>query len=208
MPLGDCTAIFFSSPAFTMVLSFIILKWVGLNFETFLDTQWSSGITVGWYVSLLHLLCWLGYQTLFLNLGFWNLRLRCWSYLGLPLSSPVFPCPLGMFLSITWNGTLQKMTGVTLVRCNAKMCLILSIHLKMIHVVHADHMQPAESGSYNLEGVLCALAVPFLSAWIVIITRQVLMSFRYSASNFSFPCFIFETFRQSMCIILSWCFGE
>ena len=26
MPLGDCTAIFFSSPAFTMVLSFIILK--------------------------------------------------------------------------------------------------------------------------------------------------------------------------------------
>ena len=28
MPLGDCTAIFFSSPAFTMVLSFIILKWV------------------------------------------------------------------------------------------------------------------------------------------------------------------------------------
>ena len=70
------------------------------------------------------------------------------------------------------------MIGVTLVRCNAKMCLILSIHLKMIHVVHADHMQPAESGSYNLEGVLCALAVPFLSAWIVIITRQVLMSFR------------------------------
>ena len=66
MPLGDCTAIFFSSPAFTMVLSFIILKWVGLNFETFLDTQWSSGITVGWYASLLHLLCWLGYQTLFL----------------------------------------------------------------------------------------------------------------------------------------------
>jgi len=51
MPLGDCTAIFFSSPAFTMVLSFIILK--------------------------------------------------CWSYLGLLLSSPVFPCPLAMFLSTT-----------------------------------------------------------------------------------------------------------
>ena len=45
----------------------------------------------------------------------------------------------------------------------------------MVHLVHADHMQPAESGSYNLEGVLCALAVPFLSAWIVIITRQVLL---------------------------------
>ena len=78
----------------------------------------------------------------------------------------------------------------------------------MIHLVHADHMQPAESGSYNLEGVLCALAVPFLSAWIVIITRQVLMSFRYSASNFPLPLPHFKTFRQSMCIILSWCFGE
>ena len=63
-----------------------------------------------------------GIKKLFLNLEFWNLLLRCWSYLGLPLSSPVFPCPLGMFLSITWSGTLQKTTGVTLVRCNAKMC--------------------------------------------------------------------------------------
>ena len=123
-----------------------------------------------------------GIKMLFLNLGFWNLRLRCWSYLGLPLSSPVFPCPLGMFPSTTSSGTLQKMTGVTRVCCNARMCFIW-----MIHLVHADHMQPAGSGSYNLEGILCALAVPFLSAWIVIITRQVLMSFRYSASNFSLP---------------------
>ena len=67
MPLGDCTAIFFSSPAFTMVLSFIILKWVGLNFETLLHGQWSSGITAGWYASLLHLLCWLGYQEVVLE---------------------------------------------------------------------------------------------------------------------------------------------
>lgn len=124
MPLGDCTAIFFSSPAFTMVLSFIILKWVGLNFKTFLHGQWSSGITAGWYASLLHLLYWLGYQDVVLESRVLNLRLRCWCYLGLPLSSPVFPCPLAMFLSTTWSGTLQKMTGVTLVRCSAKMCSI------------------------------------------------------------------------------------
>ena len=118
-----------------------------------------------------------GIKMLFLNLGFWNLRLRCWSYLGLPLSSPVFPCPPAMFLSTTWSGTLQKMTGVTLVtlKCVQYEVLNSRIHLKMIHRVHADHMKPAESGSYNLEGVLCALAVPFLSAWIVIITRQVLI---------------------------------
>ena len=130
-----------------------------------------------------------GVSNIVLDLGFWNLRLRCWSYLGLPLSSPVFPCPPAMFLSTTWSGTLQKMTGVTLVtlKCVQYEVLNYRIHLKMIHRVHADHMQPAESGSYNLEGVLCALAVPFLSAWIVIITRQVLMSFRYSASNFSLP---------------------
>ena len=45
-----------------------------------------------------------------------------------------------------------------------------------------DHHELAELGTYNLAGILCSMAVPFLSAWIVIITRQVI--FFKSLSNY------------------------
>eukprot|EP00092_Neocalanus_flemingeri_P106810 GFUD01137062.1.p1 GENE.GFUD01137062.1~~GFUD01137062.1.p1 ORF type:complete len:229 (-),score=46.73 GFUD01137062.1:133-789(-) len=37
---------------------------------------------------------------------------------------------------------------------------------------HGDHHGQANEGGYELVGILCALAVPVLSSWIVIITRQ------------------------------------
>jgi len=115
MPLGDCTAIFFSSPAFTMVLSFIILK----------D-----------------------------HCGFLRVLIAAILLTGvLILSRPpaLFPSPQLPFHNVSlnylkWNST-QPWTD-------------------------SDHLELEELGSYNLAGILCSMAVPLLSAWIVIITRQ------------------------------------
>jgi len=116
MPLGDCTAIFFSSPAFTMVLSFIILKDHCGLIRIIVASTLLAGVLV---------------------------------LSRPPALFPSLPLPPGnvSINYLKWNSTKDDWSD-------------------------SDHMQPAESGSYNLEGVLCALAVPFLSAWIVIITRQ------------------------------------
>jgi len=107
MPLGDCTAIFFSSPAFTMVLSCIILK----------D-----------------------------HCGVW----RCLVATTLLAGVMVLSRPPSLFPAVPATANDS---------------------------VHTDHHVPhghgeANDGGYDLVGVLAALAVPTLSAWIVIITRQ------------------------------------
>jgi len=107
MPLGDCTAIFFSSPAFTMVLSCIILK----------D-----------------------------HCGVW----RCLIALILLTGVMILSRPPALFPAST-NSTVHH----------------LHPHGHGVH----DHGQ-ADEGEYELTGIICALAVPTLSAWIVIITRQ------------------------------------
>ena len=127
MPLGDCTAIFFSSPAFTMVLSFIILKWVGLNFKTFLHGQWSSGITAGWYASLLHLLCWLGYQDVVLESRVLKPPPQVLVLSRPPALFPSLPLPPGnvSINYLKWNSTKDDWSDSG----NAKMCSIWSIKL-------------------------------------------------------------------------------
>eukprot|EP00092_Neocalanus_flemingeri_P028118 GFUD01030538.1.p1 GENE.GFUD01030538.1~~GFUD01030538.1.p1 ORF type:complete len:411 (-),score=91.10 GFUD01030538.1:126-1358(-) len=109
MPLGDCTAIFFSSPAFTMILSLIILR----------D-----------------------------HCGLWRC-IVCITLLGgvMILSRPpaLFPQP---------NAANNSLNG--------------SEH----HDHHGLANKNANEGSYELVGILFAVAVPTLSAWIVIITRQ------------------------------------
>ena len=50
------------------------------------------------------------------------------------------------------------------------MCIIF-----LTNVYTTDHLDLEELGSYNLAGILCSMAVPLLSAWIVIITRQVVL---------------------------------
>ena len=103
MPLGDCVAIFFSSPAFTMVLSCIILK----------D----------------HCGAWRVLVALTLLTGVMILSRP-------PLLFPATPGPA--------NHTLHR---------------------------DHDHGMPGDGG-YDVLGVVAALALPTLSAWIVIITRQ------------------------------------
>jgi len=107
MPLGDCTAIFFSSPAFTMVLSCIILK----------D-----------------------------HCGVW----RCLVAITLLTGVMILSRPPALFPTTpaTANHTSRAHTN--------------------------DDHDPSDNneGGYDLVGVLASLAVPTLSAWIVIITRQ------------------------------------
>merc|ERR1712079_829319 len=104
LPLGDCTAIFFSSPTFTMVLSFLILK----------D-----------------------------HCGVWRVLVA-----------------------------LVLLTGVLILA--RPPALFPALPPSANHTRH--HGVPADvgeaNGEYDLVGILAALAVPTLSAWIVIITRQ------------------------------------
>jgi len=111
MPLGDCTAIFFSSPAFTMVLSCIILK----------D-----------------------------HCGVW----RCLVAITLLTGVMILSRPPALFppTPATANDTS-------------------SAHTNDKHDNDHDLSDNSEGG-YDLVGVLASLAVPTLSAWIVIITRQ------------------------------------
>jgi len=106
MPLGDCTAIFFSSPAFTMVLSCIILK----------D-----------------------------HCGVW----RCLVAITLLTGVMILSRPPALFppTPATANHTSGAHTN-------------------------DDHDLSDDNGGYDIVGVLASLAVPTLSAWIVIITRQ------------------------------------
>jgi len=102
MPLGDCTAIFFSSPAFTMILSFIILK----------D-----------------------------HCGLLRVLVACVLLTGvLVLTRPPALFPSGAEAPLPAPGNTTDST--------------------------------ADPDNYDLTGILSALAVPALSAWIVIITRQ------------------------------------
>ena len=117
MPLGDCTAIFFSSPAFTMVLSFIILKWVvqvtcykrmkpftfplqgSLWFSTCLNSSNSADRGLFWKLSSSNLL-----------------TFRCWSCPGRLPSFQALCSPSTMSLSTIWSGT-QPSAGLTPVKC-------------------------------------------------------------------------------------------
>jgi len=107
MPLGDCTAIFFSSPAFTMVLSCIILK----------D-----------------------------HCGVW----RCLVALTLLTGVMILSRPPALF----------PPTPAT------------ANHTTSAHTIDDHDLSDYNEGGYDLVGVLASLAVPALSAWIVIITRQ------------------------------------
>jgi len=109
MPLGDCTAIFFSSPAFTMVLSCIILK----------D-----------------------------HCGVW----RCLVAITLLTGVMILSRPPALFPTTpaTANHTSRAHTNDD----------------------HDHDLSDNNEGGYDLVGVLASLAVPTLSAWIVIITRQ------------------------------------
>jgi len=107
MPLGDCTAIFFSSPAFTMVLSCIILK----------D-----------------------------HCGVW----RCLVALTLLTGVMILSRPPALF----------PPTPAT------------ANHTTSAHTNDDHDLSDYNEGGYDLVGVLASLAVPALSAWIVIITRQ------------------------------------
>jgi len=111
MPLGDCTAIFFSSPAFTMVLSCIILK----------D-----------------------------HCGVW----RCLVAITLLTGVLILSRPPALFppTPAIANHTTRA-------------------HTNDVHGPDPD-LSDNNEGGYDLVGVLASLAVPTLSAWIVIITRQ------------------------------------
>jgi len=109
MPLGDCTAIFFSSPAFTMVLSCIILK----------D-----------------------------HCGVW----RCLVAITLLTGVMILSRPPALFSS-----TPATANDTSSVQTNA---------------YHDHDLSDNNEGGYDLVGVFASLAVPTLSAWIVIITRQ------------------------------------
>jgi len=111
MPLGDCTAIFFSSPAFTMILSCIILK----------D-----------------------------HCGVW----RCLVAITLLTGVMILSRPPALFPATPQHNTANH-----------------SAHNHSAGHDDHDHGQ-ADEGGYELIGILSALAVPTLSAWIVIITRQ------------------------------------
>merc|ERR1712086_40048 len=113
MPLGDCTAIFFSSPAFTMILSCIILK----------D-----------------------------HCGVW----RCLVAITLLTGVMILSRPPALFPAAAQPNTAN-----------------FSAHNHSAHDADDDHDHgQADEGDYELVGILSALAVPTLSAWIVIITRQ------------------------------------
>jgi len=106
MPLGDCTAIFFSSPAITMILSCIIIK----------D-----------------------------HCGLWRCLVAAALLSGvLILTRPpsLFPHSPPLPNNITGTGGNSSAT-------------------------HDD------MGEYDTSGIIASLAVPCLSAWIVILTRQV-----------------------------------
>jgi len=107
MPLGDCTAIFFSSPAFTMVLSCIILK----------D-----------------------------HCGVW----RCLVAITLLTGVMILSRPPALF----------PPTPAT------------ANHTSGAHINDDHDLSDDDDAGYDLVGVLASLAVPTLSAWIVIITRQ------------------------------------
>jgi len=109
MPLGDCTAIFFSSPAFTMVLSCIILK----------D-----------------------------HCGVW----RCLVAITLLTGVMILSRPPALFPPTP----------------------AIANHTSRAHTNddHDPDLSDNNEGGYDLVGVLASLAVPTLSAWIVIITRQ------------------------------------
>jgi len=114
MPLGDCTAIFFSSPAFTMVLSCIILK----------D-----------------------------HCGVW----RCLVAITLLVGVMILSRPPALFPSIPVPPAPANHSD----------------HIPDVNYHRTEHGQvDSDEGGYDLVGVLAALAVPTLSAWIVIITRQ------------------------------------
>jgi len=113
MPLGDCTAIFFSSPAFTMILSCIILK----------D-----------------------------HCGVW----RCLVAITLLTGVMILSRPPALFPALPQSSPANH-----------------SAHHHNHSEEHDDHDHgEAGEGGYELIGILSALAVPTLSAWIVIITRQ------------------------------------
>ena len=138
---------------------------------------------------------------------------RSWSCPGLQPSSQAPNSPFTMFLSAIWSGT-QPSAGVTLVNCfSLKICLIHIIIMNFYCFVKpyftpppTDHLELAELGTYNLAGILFSMAVPCLSAWIVIITRQVVLCLCFSYLtrwDLNFP-----SLRQSMCIIPYWCSGK
>ena len=103
-------------------------------------------------------------------------NIRCWSCPDLLPSSQALISHPTMSLSTIWSGT-QPSVGVTLVKYLP--IPYLSSTQKVIAIfflnrtTQTDHLELAELGSYNLAGILCSMAVPCLSAWIVIITRQV-----------------------------------
>lgn len=112
VPLGDCTAIFFSSPAFTMILSFFILKDHCGLWRFIVAGVLLSGVVI--------------------------------------LSRPpsLFPSSDPRRNTTEANSTLDNSTD------------------------HHDHGQNSRDDGYDLVGLLCCIAQPILSAWIVIITRQ------------------------------------
>lgn len=112
LPLGDCTAIFFSAPAFTMVMSYFVLR----------D-----------------------------HCGLWRILVAVTLLAGvLILTKP----------ESVW--TRETDTGNSSDHSNSS-----SHHFRNASI-HGD----AHKGDYDIGGLLSAFAVPFLSAWIVIITRQ------------------------------------
>ena len=110
LPLGDCTAIFFSAPAFTMVMSCIILRDHCGAWRTIVAILLLSGVLI--------------------------------------LSRPE---SLWSPADTDNNTTHDNYTA----------------HPHRNHSIHGD----AHHGGYDVVGLLSAVSVPFLSAWIVIITR-------------------------------------
>jgi len=111
LPLGDCTAIFFSAPAFTMVMSYFVLR----------D-----------------------------HCGLWRILVVITLLSGVLILSR----PESLWTRETNNSNSSD-------HINAS-----SHHFRFHRDVHKSN------GDYDIGGLLSAIAVPFLSAWIVIITRQ------------------------------------